>query len=205
MCRMELSVVVSDLFAENTYVANVSGNRKCIVVDPGLSPEKIERVLEEKSLTPAAILNTHGHSDHIAGNEAIKRRWPDCPLIIGAEEAEKLTDAVKNLSAPFGMPMVSIPADRTVEDGEVLHIAGMDLTVRHTPGHSAGHVVFVYEGQSPAVVFVGDVIFQGSIGRTDFPDGDFAALAASIRDKLFTLPDDTILLPGHGPENHRGV
>jgi glyoxylase-like metal-dependent hydrolase (beta-lactamase superfamily II) len=171
----------------------------CVVVDPGLEPEEILAQLKALCLSPVAILNTHGHSDHIGGNQAIKTRWPDCPIIIGREEAQKLTDSQLNLSAPFGMPMTSPPADRLVDDGDTISLAGMDFLVRHIPGHSAGHVVYIYNNHQPPLVFAGDVIFAGSVGRTDFPDGDFDALAANIRAKLFILPDATILLPGHGP------
>lgn len=124
--------------------------------------------------------------------------------MIGEAEAGKLSDPAENLSLLFGARLVSPPADKTVADGERFSAAGFDLKVIAIPGHSAGHVVFLVEGQAPCVVFVGDVIFAGSIGRTDFPDGDFAQLAAGIRQKLFPLPDDTILLPGHGPETTVG-
>ena len=202
---LKYHAVISELFAENCYVAHLTDRQECIVVDPGLDPAKILHLIKDANLTPVAILNTHGHSDHIAGNEAIKARWPDCELLIGELEADKLTDADKNLSAPFGMPLVSIPPDRTLADGEEIDVAGIKLTTRLTPGHSTGHVVFVYQEDSPATVFVGDVIFQGSVGRTDFPDGSFDQLAASIRDTLFTLPDDTVLLSGHGPPTTVGI
>ena len=102
-------------------------------------------------------------------------------------------------NAGFGVPLVSPPADRTVGEGDVLDLAGVRWTVRETPGHSIGHVVFIAVELRPVVVLGGDVLFAGSVGRTDFPDGDSAALVASIREKLFTLPDDTVVLPGHGP------
>ena len=128
----------------------------------------------------------------------MKARWPDCPLVIGVAEAPKLTDPMLNLSAPFGLELISPPADRTVVEGEVLDYAGIELEVRDTPGHSSGHVVFVHRDTTPSLVFGGDVLFRGSIGRTDFPDGDTDQLLRSIREKLLTLPDDTRVLPGHG-------
>jgi hydroxyacylglutathione hydrolase len=116
-----------------------------------------------------------------------------------------LTDAELNLSAPFGCALTSPPADRTVLEGDRVAAAGFDLEVREIPGHSAGHVVFVWKANSPCLVFVGDVIFRGSVGRTDFYDGDMHQLEAGIRAKVFDLPDDTVLLPGHGQATTVGV
>ena len=197
--EIQVTTVVSIPFEENSYILHMNDSSECAVIDPGLEPEEILAKLDGLRLSPVAILNTHGHSDHIAGNRAIKTRWPACPIIIGREEAPKLTDSQLNLSAPFGVPLTSPPADRMVDDGDTISVAGMDFLVRHIPGHSAGHVVYVYNDHQPPLVFAGDVIFAGSVGRTDFPDGDFDALAAGIRTKLFTLPDATILFPGHGP------
>ena len=197
--KINLAAIVSAAFEENAYIAHIEGRRDCLVVDPGLEPEKIVDHLTEKELAPAAILNTHGHSDHTGGNAALKAQWPDCPLVIGSAEAAKLTDPQLNLSAMFGLPIVSPPADVTVDDGDTYSAAGIELTVRTIPGHSAGHVVYVCEDHDPPFVFVGDVIFAGSIGRVDFPDGDFTQLKTGIHTKLFTLPEQTLLLPGHGP------
>ena len=194
----QLATIVSTPFEENAYVAHLKGRDDCLVIDPGLEPERVLAYLESHSLRPAAILNTHGHSDHIGGNAALKDRWPDCPLVIGARDAVKLVDPAQNLSSAFGIALVSPAADATVEDGQTYSAAGFDLEVRAIPGHSAGHVVYLWTGQNPSLVFVGDVIFAGSIGRTDFPDGSFQQLRDGIHAKLFTLPDDTVLLPGHG-------
>ena len=197
--EIELSRILSIPFEENAYVARLGGRQDCIVVDPGMEPEKIVAHLDQQGLTPAAILNTHGHSDHIAGNGALKQRWPDCPLVIGAAEAAKLTDPRLNLSAAFGASLISPAADVVVEDGETYSAAGIDLVVRTVSGHSAGHVVYLCEDRDPPMVFVGDVIFAENIGRTDFPDGSFEQLKSGIHAKLFSLPDETVLLPGHGP------
>ena len=197
--EMQLATIVSAPFEENTYVAHLEGRDDCLVVDPGLEPDKILAHLDRHGLVPAAILNTHGHSDHIGGNAALKRRWSDCPLVIGAGDAAKLPDAALNLSAAFGMPVTSPPADVTVQDGETYSAAGFELEVLDIPGHSLGHVVYVWQDHRPPVAFVGDVIFSGSIGRTDFPDGDFQQLADGIHAKLFNLAEETILLSGHGP------
>jgi hydroxyacylglutathione hydrolase len=201
---LAIHAVVSMPFDENTYILAKPGSGECLIVDPGFDPQQILDTLEEHSLTPVAILLTHGHADHIAGNAFLKERWPNCPLIIGYGDASKLTNAVGNLSAAYGIELLSPPADRTVREGEQLEIAGIKFTVRETPGHSAGHVVFVSENHSPCIVIGGDVLFAGSIGRTDFPDGSFADLKRSIHEKLFVLPDDTVVLPGHGPQTTVG-
>ena len=194
----KFKIIFSMPFGENTYVAHFNDRKDCIVVDPGLEPDKITAYLDKIGKTPAIILCTHGHSDHIAGNAALKERWPEAPLVIGVLDAEKLTDPVLNLSAQFGASILSPEADRTVKEGDIIEAAGFTLEVLDTPGHCQGHVVFLWRGPESIYVFGGDVLFQNSIGRTDFPDGSFEALERSIRTKLYTLPDDTRILPGHG-------
>jgi glyoxylase-like metal-dependent hydrolase (beta-lactamase superfamily II) len=202
--QLQIQTVVSAPFEENTYVVWRQGRTEALVIDPGMEPDLILEVLEENALAPVAILNTHGHPDHIAGNAALKATFPQAILIAGVHEERLLVDASANLSAAFGMPITSPPADRLVREGEVLDLAGIELAVLEIPGHSPGHIVFVVQGQ-PAVVFGGDVLFRGSIGRTDFPGGDFDTLAAGIRGKLYTLADQTVVYPGHGPTTTVGL
>jgi glyoxylase-like metal-dependent hydrolase (beta-lactamase superfamily II) len=196
--ELQLWTIVSLPFEENTYVARRGGRDDCLVVDPGLEPQKIVDCLEKERLRPAAILITHGHSDHIAGNARLKQLWPDAPLVIGHGDAPKLTDPWLNLSGPFGAPLTSPPADVLLAGGQTYESAGFSLEVEEIPGHSSGHVVFVWKGTRPWIVFGGDVLFAGSVGRTDFADGSFEELAQGIHEKLFSLPDDTVVLPGHG-------
>jgi glyoxylase-like metal-dependent hydrolase (beta-lactamase superfamily II) len=186
---LQIHTIVSLPFQENTYIAWRPERRDAIVVDPGLEPDAILQFLDERELQPAAILNTHGHADHIAGNEALKARYPEAPLIIGVNEAALLTDPDLNLSAPFGFAIVSPAADKLVSAGDVLALAGLDIEVLEIPGHSPGHVVFVVREQ-PIVIFGGDVLFRGSVGRTDFPGGSFERLETGIRTQLYTLSDD---------------
>jgi hydroxyacylglutathione hydrolase len=185
-------------FGEMSYVAWRQGRGEALVVDPGFDTASILELLDRRALGLAAILNTHGHADHIAGNAALKRAFPAAPLIIGRNEAHLLTDPEANLSAPFGMALSSPTADRLVDDGERLELAGLSFEVREIPGHSPGSVVFVCDEFDPIFVFGGDVLFAGSVGRTDL-GGDAARLLAGIRAKLLSLPDGTLVLPGHGP------
>ncbi len=196
--------IVSQPFAENSYVVHRDGARECFVVDPGFEPELIQQHLENANLVPIAILNTHGHSDHIAGNACMKEHWPDARLIIGSQETVKLTDPHQNLSANYGVALISPRADETVDEGDLLNLAGMQWRVLETPGHSAGHVVFLNEQTSPPMLLGGDVLFREGVGRTDFPDGNRQQLMESIRNKLFTLADATRVLCGHGPETTIG-
>lgn len=195
---LQIHTIVSMPFAENTYVVWQPGRSDALVIDPGLEPDAILAFLKQQDLTPAAILNTHGHADHIAGNEALKAAYPQAPLLVGVDDAPLLTDADLNLSAPFGMPVVSPAADALLREGDVLDHAGIRLEVLDIPGHSPGHVVFVQRAE-PMVVFGGDVLFRDSIGRTDLPGGSGPLLLRGIRAKLFALPDDTVVYPGHGP------
>jgi hydroxyacylglutathione hydrolase len=194
---LQLHTIVSMPFAENTYILWRDGHTDAVVIDPGLEPELILSCLTQAGLRVAAILNTHGHGDHIAGNEAVKQAFPEAPLVIGVNEANLLTDSVANVSALFGMPIVSPPADRLVREGDRLDYAGLTFDVLDLPGHSPGHVVYLLRGE-PLRVLGGDVLFQGSIGRTDFPGGNPRLLVEGIHAKLFPLPDETLVYPGHG-------
>ncbi len=191
-------------FAENSYILFRRDACDCLVIDPGFEPQKIVAAIRQRALVPQAILLTHGHSDHIAGNAHLRQEWPNLPILIGHGDASKLLDPAGNLSGAFGLELRSPPANRTLVDGEVVLLAGFTISIWEIPGHSSGHIVFRIDGHSPPLVFGGDVLFQEGIGRTDFPDGDFTALAAGIVGKLYSLSDDTIVFPGHGDETTIG-
>jgi glyoxylase-like metal-dependent hydrolase (beta-lactamase superfamily II) len=203
--RYLIETVVSAPFDQVAYLVWLEGRDLAIVVDPGFDTASLERLLSRHGLRVAAILDTHGHADHIAGNRAMKEAHPEAPLIIGRNEAHLLTDPEANLSAPFGLPLTSPPADRLVDDGERLELAGLSLLAREIPGHSPGSLVYIADSFDPPFVLGGDVLFSGSVGRVDFPGGSGETLAAGIRTKLFTLPEATVIYPGHGPPTTVGA
>jgi hydroxyacylglutathione hydrolase len=199
-----IETVESSPFAQNAYLLWRRGEASALVFDPGFDTWSLRRWLESQRLGLAAILNTHGHADHIAGNRTMKEVYPDAPLYIGRNEAFLLTDPEANMSGPFGQPFVSPEADRLVSDGERIKLAGFELEVREIPGHSPGSVVFLCDEFDPHFVLGGDVLFSGSIGRTDL-GGDFSKLLRGIHAKLFSLPDSTVVYPGHGPPTTVGA
>ncbi|MDR3108660.1 MAG: MBL fold metallo-hydrolase [Planctomycetaceae bacterium] len=197
--------VYSPPFGQNAYIVYLDGSDECFLVDTGFDAENIVRTVRGKNLTPKSILITHGHIDHIAGISTIVDEWNDCDIIIGSDDRDKLTDPMKNLSAMFGAAFTADKGNiRTVDDGDVLNVTGIPIQVLHVPGHSKGHVAFVIRRDDETMAFVGDIIFAGGVGRSDFPDGNERQLLNGIRDKIFALPDGTILMTGHGEETTVG-
>jgi len=190
--------IISAPFQENGYVVHRKNESECFVVDPGLEPWSFIEFLKKKEFTPVALLITHGHGDHIGGLVAIREKWESAKIYVGELDSEKLTDPVRNLSATFGISLTTPVADVLLRDGDKLELAGISLEVRHVPGHCKGHVVYWIPTEPKGILFVGDVIFQDSIGRNDFPDSEPAVQIPMIRSKILTLPDDTVIYPGHG-------
>ena len=190
-------VVVGPLL-ENCYlVAGVDGG-DAIVIDPGDEPERILNAARGWGLTPRLVVNTHGHMDHIGGNAAIVSSGAE--LAIHGEDAAMLTDPAKNLSAFLPPSIVSPAATRLIEEGEEIAIGAVRLRVIHTPGHTPGGVCLDAGG----VLFSGDTLFDGSVGRVDLPGGSWEALMRAITDRLLPLGDGVRVLPGHGPETTVG-
>lgn len=189
-----LRLVLGDL-GTNCYIIGDPDSKEAFVIDPDDGPAVVD-TLKERGLTCIGILLTHGHSDHIHGIQTLMDTY-GAPVYIHERDLPCLYDPQVNLSALHGRPVtITGGTIKTVKDGQHIGSGKMDFQVLETPGHTVGGVCYY---MSPAV-FVGDTLFRESVGRTDFPGGDFEALVQSIRTKLFTLPDQTMAYPGHGPE-----
>ena len=183
-------------FFENCFVVRDGG--EALVIDPGDVSPKMLRLLA--GCTVRAIVNTHCHCDHCGGNAELKAKT-GADLLIHRDELPLLR-SMDVQAQMFGIQVAPSPdPDRFMNEGDVLTVGAASFKVLHAPGHSPGHVVLVGEG----VAFVGDVLFAGSIGRTDLPGGDYGQLLNSIRTKLMGLPDETVVYSGHGPETTIGV
>ncbi len=180
----------------NCYVLS-NRNNSCLIIDPGEEAEKVFRYLNQKKLKPAAILLTHAHFDHIGAVEPIRAKY-SVPVYLHTQEKKWLTDPVLNGSRLFGMGEVKAePADYLLSGNQDLSIGEFTFTVLETPGHSPGSISFYF--QEAGLVASGDALFQGSIGRTDLPGGSHETLLKSIHKKLLVMPEETLVLSGHGP------
>jgi len=195
------TLVVGDL-QSCCYIVSNSGQREVIVIDPGDEGERIAAELGDADLVPELIIDTHGHGDHIGGNAALKKAFPDAQLCIHPADADMLTQPKKNLSVFLGFLVRSPEADRLLEHGDRIEVGSLTFEVRHVPGHTDGGIVLYHSPNGPddpGILLCGDAVFAGSVGRTDFPGGDWELLLESIRGQILSLPDNTIVYPGHGP------
>lgn len=202
------SIVCGEL-EENCYIVWLEGSKDAIVFDPGDEPEKIQAELDAHGLTIAAFIQTHCHGDHIAALTPLKGAYPEALLYCPEAEAEWLAKPTLNLSYFYGHSVTAPPPDQLVRDDDMLRAAGLELRAIHVPGHSPGGTAYFIEAQgkagSPPHLYCGDILFAGSIGRTDLPGGEGETMLISgIREKLFILPDETVVCPGHGPETTIG-
>jgi glyoxylase-like metal-dependent hydrolase (beta-lactamase superfamily II) len=203
-------------FGTNCYVIAPAPGEECLVVDPGIGVlDRLAEVLREMRLRPAAVLLTHGHIDHVYSVTPVCTTH-SVPALIHGDDAYRLEDPIASLDPAlvamfeqqFGSAATWAEPDdvRPLSDGEPVKLAGLEVGVAHAPGHTEGSVVFtlddVPDGVDAAVgstVLSGDVLFAGSIGRTDLPGGDHSAMLRSLRDVVLPMPDDRLVLPGHGP------
>ncbi|MFG3436900.1 MBL fold metallo-hydrolase [Nonomuraea sp. NPDC047897] len=194
-------------FQTNCYVIAPAAGEECVIVDPGQDAAAgVDELLREHRLKPVAVLLTHGHLDHVWSVAPVCGAR-DIPAWIHPDDRHLLSDPAAGWGATgaelFGGITLSEPDDvRELADGAALPLAGLDLVVDHTPGHTRGSVSFRLPGEQ--IMFAGDLLFAGSIGRTDLPGGDYPTILRSLASKCLPLPDDTVVLPGHGPQTTIG-
>ncbi len=188
-------IVVGD-FQTNCYIVTCRKTGESFIIDPGDESVRIKRLIKQRKRQPSFIVNTHGHGDHIKDDGEFH-----LPVYIHRQDADCLHDAGKNLSALFGAELVLDIKPVLLEDGDTVKAGEAVFEVLHTPGHSPGSICLMRGG----IVFTGDTLFNSGYGRTDFPGGDEEKLFDSIRSRLFVLPDETIIYPGHGPSSTIGA
>ena len=192
---MIIKTVVAGMMEANCYIVGDGSTKEVFIIDPGGDYKKIKKAIDDDNLKPQAIINTHGHGDHIGADSEF-----DLPIWIHRLDAGFLQDPSKNLSGAFGFLLKTKPAERLLEEGEVLKVGEVALEVIHTPGHTPGSICLKGKG----VVFTGDTLFCGGIGRTDFSYGSGDDIISSIKEKLLILDDSYIVYPGHGPSSTIG-
>ncbi len=195
---MKIDHFVLGDYQTNCYVLRTSEKvRHCLIIDTGLDAGELIDFLQRDKLNPSSVVLTHGHADHIAGVPLLRSNYPDIKVYVHKLDAELLTTPTKNLSMLAGKMFKTAPADSVVEEPDVIDQADIKLEVLHTPGHTQGGICLYSKDEG--VVFVGDALFAESVGRTDFPGGSMTQLVKAIKEKLLTLPGETVVYPGHGP------
>lgn len=196
---MEYVPLIVGPLETNCYLVYCLETLECAVIDPGAEAGYITRQIAEKELRPRLILNTHGHVDHIGANKDIKDKY-DIPLFIHSADSPMLESVLQTEMGIFLGAKDSPPADHFLDDGEEIKIGKSRLKVIYTPGHSPGSVSFLGDG----FLLSGDTLFFGGVGRTDLPGGSWPELVNSIKNRILTMPEEMIVLPGHGPHTTIG-
>lgn len=194
MGQMKYEMIVVGALETNCYLVYCEETRESAIVDPGGDPERIIRKIGELGLKPVILINTHGHVDHVGANVDIKEKY-DIPLCIHSSDSKMLDNIIASAMGLFLGAKKSPKPDKFCEEGEKIPIGNSSLEVIHTPGHSPGSISLSGDG----FLLSGDLLFCGGVGRTDLPGGSWSVLEDSIRNKIFNFPDETIVLPGHGP------
>ena len=190
---MKVEIFVTGIISTNCYVVSNEETKEAVIVDPAAYPKKLKSYLQENELQVKAILLTHGHFDHIMGIDGVLEDY-QVPVYVHEDEAELITDPILNESNTYTNGYTYDKAEY-IREGQILKLIGYEFQVIHTPGHTSGGVS--YYVASEYVLFSGDTLFHGSVGRTDFKTSSMSALIHSIREKLFLLPDETVVYPGH--------
>lgn len=206
--RLRGAIVPVTPFQQNCAILWDDGTKRGVVIDPGGEAARIAAAVEQFGVAVERILLTHGHLDHAGGAAEVaellgKKAGVRLPVEGPDQRDAFLLDGIEEQASGFGFEGRNVTPDRWLSEGDTVFIGPYTFDVLHCPGHTPGHVVFINRDARFAIV--GDVLFQGSVGRTDFPYGDHAALIRSIRDKLLVLPDDTTFLCGHGPGSSIGA
>ena len=194
---MKIDHLILGAFETNCYILRGTETAKdCLVIDTGLQDDQLVEFLKQHNLNPVAVVLTHGHPDHAAGVGALRKSFKDIKVCIHKLDAEMLTGQQSNFGLLMGGTSDTGPADVLLEEEGLIEQTGIKLQVLHTPGHTSGGICLYSEEEG--IVFTDETLFADSVGRTDL-GGNMAQLIKSIREKLFTLPDETNVYPGHGP------
>ena len=194
---MKIDHLILGAFETNCYILRSAESAKdCLVIDTGLQDDQLVEFLKQHNLNPVAVVLTHGHPDHAAGVGALRKSFPDIKVCIHKLDADMLTGQQSNFGLLMGGTSETGPADVLLDEQSLIDQADIKLHVLHTPGHTSGGICLYSDEEG--IVFTDDTLFADSVGRTDL-GGNMPQLIKSIREKLFTLPDDTEVYPGHGP------